>query len=146
MNVSRGKHQKDLVVTFLQRVAALAVDWLLATMLFGALLWAVLGAGYFSSESGSYQVSVPAILYAVYLLTCWLWQGTTPGMLLFGLRIVDAETRGSPHPWQWWIRGLGFIVALAPLGLGFLWALWDPQGRTWPDHIAGTLVLTQTTS
>jgi uncharacterized RDD family membrane protein YckC len=33
------------------------------------------------------------------------------------------------------------LLSLAPAGLGFWWALFDAQGRSWHDIAAGTLVV-----
>ncbi len=124
-----------------RRIAALLVDWLLATLASASVLWAVLGAESFQTGDGTYQVTIPATLYAIYLLGSWLWKGTTPGLLLLGLRVIDVESRGTPLPWQWWVRGLGLLVAALPFGIGLLWAFWDPRGMAWHDHIAGTQVI-----
>ena len=32
-------------------------------------------------------------------------------------------------------------LSLLPLGLGYLWMLWDPQQQTWHDKICGTMVV-----
>jgi len=39
------------------------------------------------------------------------------------------------------IRAVSILISLLPLGLGFLWALWDPAQQTWHDKIAGTYVI-----
>lgn len=124
-----------------KRIAALLVDWLLATLAFACILWAVSGTESFQTGEGAYQITIPATLYAIYLLGSWLWKGTTPGLLLLGLRVIDLESRGTPRPWQWWLRGLGLLVAALPFGIGLLWALWDPRAMAWHDHIAGTQVI-----
>jgi len=134
-------HQNDDIVLFLKRIAALVIDWLLATMVFGALFWMFLGSEYFSAERGTFTLTVPLLMYVLYWLGLWLWRGTTPGMMLLSLRIIDVESKATPQWWQWWVRYLGAIVALTPLGLGLLWALWDPRGRAWHDHIAGTQIV-----
>ena len=124
-----------------RRVAALLVDGLLATLVFTLTLWAVFGTESFRTGDGTYQITIPATLYAIYLLGSWLWKGTTPGLLLLGLRVIDLESRGTPLPWQWWVRGLGLLVAVLPFCIGLLWAFWDPRGMAWHDHIAGTQVI-----
>jgi uncharacterized RDD family membrane protein YckC len=38
-------------------------------------------------------------------------------------------------------RALGFILSLATLGLGLLYALFDAEGRAAHDHLSGTIVI-----
>jgi uncharacterized RDD family membrane protein YckC len=38
------------------------------------------------------------------------------------------------------IRSIVALGSALPLGLGFLWMLWDKQGETWHDKVAGTRV------
>lgn len=128
---------------FFKRCAAFIVDGIVATVVYIAAVSLLFGADYFDTGGGTYQVSVPLVLYAAYWLGLWFWRGTTPGMLLFGLRVIDADNGSAPLRWQWWVRALGMLVAAAPAGLGFLWALWDPEGRAWQDHISGTRVVGQ---
>ena len=140
-DTKRMGRRQPLLSLCIRRTAALLTDWLLATLVFGSVLWLVFGTESFRTGDGTYHIAVPAILYAIYLLGFWLWRATTPGMMLFGIRVIDLNTRDTPLPWQWWMRGLGFMVAAIPLGLGFIWALWDERGRAWHDHVAGTIVV-----
>jgi uncharacterized RDD family membrane protein YckC len=39
------------------------------------------------------------------------------------------------------VRGLGGVLSVASLGIGFLWILRDPQHQAWHDKIAGTIVV-----
>jgi len=39
------------------------------------------------------------------------------------------------------LRSFGYLVSLGCFGLGFLWALFDPEHLTWHDKISGTLVV-----
>ena len=36
------------------------------------------------------------------------------------------------------------ILSFIPLGLGYAWALWDPQRQTWHDKIMHTYVMRDT--
>lgn len=76
------------------------------------------------------------------LATIWFWKrfGATPGKLAGGLRIVDAAG-GQLATWQLVARYLGYVIAIAPLGLGLLWILVDRRGQGWHDKIARTLVV-----
>ena len=39
------------------------------------------------------------------------------------------------------LRTFGYLVSLGCFGLGFLWALFDPEQLTWHDKISRTLVV-----
>lgn len=58
-----------------------------------------------------------------------------------GLLVVD-EATGERVSWGRAIfRTVAMAISVAPLGLGYWWALIDPQGRTWHAQIARTRVI-----
>ncbi len=62
----------------------------------------------------------------------WTHNGQTLGMQVWGLRIQNAD--GSAITlWQALLRFLVAIASWLVLGLGFLWALWDKDKRSWHD-------------
>lgn len=66
--------------------------------------------------------------------------GATPGKRLVGLKVVKED--GSPVDGQAALaRAASSLVSWYALTAGYLWALKDPQGRTWHDLIAGTRVV-----
>jgi uncharacterized RDD family membrane protein YckC len=61
--------------------------------------------------------------------------GQTMGKRLLGVIILTPE--GNILDWRSSVlRALTAIVSAAPLFLGFLWAIWDPEHRTWHDKVA----------
>jgi uncharacterized RDD family membrane protein YckC len=77
---------------------------------------------------------------AAYFIVSWMRGGQTIGMKPWRLRVVRSD--GTPPDLAH--AGLRFVVALLSLvavGLGFWWALFDGQGRSWHDIAAGTLVV-----
>jgi uncharacterized RDD family membrane protein YckC len=77
---------------------------------------------------------------AAYFIVSWMRGGQTIGMRPWRLRVVRSD--GTPPDLAH--AALRFAVALlslAPAGLGFWWALFDAQGRSWHDIAAGTLVV-----
>jgi uncharacterized RDD family membrane protein YckC len=38
------------------------------------------------------------------------------------------------------LRGLGYLISILPLLLGFLWMLIDPEHLTWADKVSGTYI------
>lgn len=74
----------------------------------------------------------------------WFWHksGQTLGMRTWRIQLVSAA-EGRPLPgWkQCIIRSLGGAASLSLLGLGYWYALFDPQRRCWHDRLSGTEVI-----
>lgn len=67
------------------------------------------------------------------------WDGQTIGKRVVGVRVTRPD--GSPvDPALAAGRAAMRIVSGFALGLGFLWAAWDPERRTWHDSVADTRV------
>jgi uncharacterized RDD family membrane protein YckC len=89
-------------------------------------------------------VSMGAIVLVImflYLSASTSLAGRTWGMSLLSLRAVDADTGLPPTTKQSVTRALLYMVSLAALGLGVIYALFDAEGRTAHDHISGTAVV-----
>jgi uncharacterized RDD family membrane protein YckC len=66
--------------------------------------------------------------------------GSTPGKRLMKLRVVSLDG-SEPDKRQRWLRAAFSLVSGYAVGLGYLWALFEPQKRGWHDLIAGTRVV-----
>lgn len=77
-----------------------------------------------------------------YLIAWPAERGGTAGKLLLGLTVARRRDGASPigYPWAT-VRAFGYALSALPLGLGFLWALWDRDRQTWHDKLAGTVVV-----
>ena len=73
----------------------------------------------------------------------WIAWMATPGKLLLDCRIVDANTKQKARPGQLVIRYLSYLVSAIPLGLGFIWILFDKHNQGWHDKLSKTLVIMQ---
>lgn len=82
------------------------------------------------------------ILLFGYVVYMWLKFATTPGKLLFGLRVVDSNSFEKITLKQATKRFFSLILSAAPLFLGFMWAHFDKRCQTWHDKISGTVVVT----
>jgi uncharacterized RDD family membrane protein YckC len=79
------------------------------------------------------------VLVGVYFLLFMLSSSQTPGMKLKHLTVVTRD--GFPlDPATAFMRGLGYFISIAPLMLGFVWALIDPEHLTWADKVSGTFL------
>ncbi|HJR05726.1 MAG TPA: RDD family protein [Pyrinomonadaceae bacterium] len=84
---------------------------------------------------------IVVVLMFLYLMAATALAGRTWGMSLVSLRTVDAETGMSPTTGQCVRRAFGYMLSLATLGLGLLYALFDAEGRAAHDHLSGTIVI-----
>ena len=106
--------------SFLLRAVAVVVDWVIFAIL-TAVLFHLSGLGW--------------VVYEVCLLT--LWNGQTIGKKAVGIKV-----QGVQGDWgKAIVRTLMKVVSAVPLGLGYFWMLWDKDGQTWHDKVAGTTVV-----
>jgi uncharacterized RDD family membrane protein YckC len=90
-----------------------------------------LGAlGLLAGMSALYQIYLGGIL------------GQTAGKRLFHLRVISS--RGSaPGPFLGCVRFVTLLLSLLPVGLGWLWCLFDREHRALHDHLSGTYVIVE---
>ena len=91
------------------------------------------------SAPANYAISylVPAIAIVLF----WMARQATPGKMLLGMKIADAQTLGPPTRKQDIGRYLAYYVSILCLMLGFLWVAFDPRKQGWHDKLAGTVVI-----
>jgi uncharacterized RDD family membrane protein YckC len=119
-------------------VLPLLALWFVAAVLALALTGGALDVHRFADKALMQALAFG--ITAAYFIVSWIRGGQTIGMRPWRLRVV----RGDGTPPDLAHAALRFAVALlslAPAGLGFWWALFDAQGRSWHDIAAGTLVV-----
>ncbi len=84
---------------------------------------------------------INGVLPAIAIVVFWIYRQATPGKMAIRASIVDAATGGHPTTAQLAIRYVGYYVSLLPLGLGFLWIVFDPRKQGWHDKLAKTVVV-----
>jgi uncharacterized RDD family membrane protein YckC len=82
-----------------------------------------------------------AIVMFIYLTTAVGMFGKTFGMKLFSLETIDIEENDYPTFHQAAVSSSVYLVSLALGGIGFLPALFNPERRTAPDLLSGTIVV-----
>jgi uncharacterized RDD family membrane protein YckC len=130
---------------FSLRCGALLIDYIILAIIiaFCTLLARPLGSGTRAAGSGVEAFGIFAALAALLLnlSVVVVWRGQTLGKWATGLRIEPKD--GGPL--EWWrilVRHfLGYPLSLLTLGIGFLVAVFDAQGRALHDLIAGTIVV-----
>jgi len=92
-------------------------------------------------ENFQWQRLLVNMLPIFLIVSLWVKYAATPGKLLVYTEIVDADTGKPIDLQQAMLRSIAYIISLIPLGLGFLWILWDKRKQGWHDKIAGTVVI-----
>lgn len=129
---------------FWVRSTASMVDSILLLAITMPLLLMIYGKDYYLSFTfikGPADFLINWVFPLIAVVLFWITKSATPGKMLFGLKIVDAETGGKPTPTRLLIRYLAYYLSAIPLGLGFLWIAFDKRKQGWHDKIAGTLVI-----
>ena len=72
----------------------------------------------------------------------FMWRFTaTPGMRILKIKAVDFSSGGPISADKSFLRAFFSLVSLGVLLLGYAWAIWEKDGRTWHDLIAGTKII-----
>jgi len=126
------------------RVGASIIDSILILIIIAPLLTFIYGEEYWLSEAfvqGTWDVLLNYILPAIAIIIFWVYRSATPGKMVLGLTIVDAQTGGKPTTGQFIGRYLGYYVSTIPLFLGLIWVGIDKRKQGWHDKLAGTVVI-----
>ena len=79
--------------------------------------------------------------WLVFFLYSWLMiafnDGRTVGKMALGIRIARPDGSAVDLGTSAARAGMSLVSGLA-FGLGYLWAAWDPERRTWHDMVADT--------
>jgi len=84
--------------------------------------------------------SVLLIIFLSYIATFTALGAKTLGMDHEHLEVVNYQGHSIAAK-EVRLRSFGYLVSLGCFGLGFLWALFDPEQLTWHDKISRTLVV-----
>ena len=73
----------------------------------------------------------------------WFWHrtGQTPGLRMFGMRVVRDADGGPVSVGAALLRLVGYWIDSLVFYLGFIWIFIDKRKRCWHDLIAGTVVI-----
>ncbi len=82
-----------------------------------------------------------AIVMFIYLTTSVGMFGKSIGMKIFSLETIDIEENDYPTFHQAAVSSSVYLASLALGGIGFLPALFNPERRTAPDLLSGTIVV-----
>ena len=128
------------------RVVASLIDSVLLAIILTPIILAIYGRQYFSAVrliAGPGDFLLTWVLPAIAVVVFWIYRSATPGKLILGLRIVDANSGAPLGTRQSIARYLGYYVSLIPFGLGMLWVAFDPRKQGFHDKLARTVVVRQ---
>lgn len=129
---------------FWRRVVASLIDTVLVSLVLAPIL-ALLGReAHFGLTDEIPPLSdnlLNLLLPAAIIIAFWLIKQGTPGKLLMGARVVDAQTGATLTTGQAIGRYLAYYVSLIPFCLGFFWVGFDARKQGWHDKLAGTVVV-----
>lgn len=125
--------------TLLRRLGAILYDTLLviALLMFVSTIFLInRGGEAVEPYTLPHQITLLVVIY-VFFVGFWSRTGSTLGMLAWGLRVETADGK-APSIAVASVRFMAAIASWIPLGLGFLWQLWDKDQLTWHDRLSGT--------
>jgi uncharacterized RDD family membrane protein YckC len=133
-------------VGFWARVLASVVDSVLVLVILVPLLLAIYGREYLDPEratffAGPADVFLNLVAPAIAIVLFWIHRKATPGKMLIGAEVIDAQTGAALTVRQSIGRYLGYYVSILPLLLGLVWVAFDPRKQGWHDKLAGTVVV-----
>jgi uncharacterized RDD family membrane protein YckC len=82
--------------------------------------------------------TIGTVIYFVYF---WGTSGSTLGMRIFNLRVVDADTGAPIGIARAIVRYLMAIVNGLACYIGWIWVAFDPRKQGWHDKVANSIVL-----
>lgn len=88
-----------------------------------------------------FDLLINYILPFVFTIVVWLIWSASPGKILLGLKIVDADTGQNLNFKKAVIRYLGYFPAMMVLFIGIFWIAFDPRKQGWHDKMANTVVI-----
>lgn len=140
---------------FLRRLAAALIDGLLLLLVLTPLTVIFTSGSYLPSFDSEGDIMTPMVavefdwayllindlLPMVLVVFFWVRHRATPGKSLMDCEVVDATTFDNLRVGQSILRYIGYFVSMLPLGLGFLWIIWDRKNRGFHDMLAHTVVI-----
>jgi uncharacterized RDD family membrane protein YckC len=128
------------VASLPERRRAAILDAALLLFSYGAMLalFTALGGRLgFNKIDAAVTGATLALFYAQYFALFTFFGGSTPGMILRGIRVVAFDGRIPTSRQMAW-RSFGYLISAGTIFLGFLWALWDDDHLCWHDRISQT--------
>jgi uncharacterized RDD family membrane protein YckC len=108
--------------------------------LYSLIFWQVGGRFSFGPLQLAATGLIAAFFIVLYFSACTAMASATPGLMWAGLEVITFEGNQPAISDCLW-RGLGYLVSMSALMLGFIWAAVDAEGLTWHDRMSRTFVV-----
>ncbi len=128
---------------FWSRLLATAIDTIWLYGLIYSVLWFIFGinpldpVASYSATQFAFEYLIPLIVVMIF----WMKMSATPGKMILGIKIVDAETHEKVSGARLFVRYFAYFISMIPLCLGFFWVAWDKKKQGWHDKIAKTVLI-----
>lgn len=131
---------------FWLRTGATIIDSILILLVTTPMLLTIYGLVYYTDPTpviiaGPADFLVSYVFPAIAVIVFWQRKQATPGKMLVAVKIVDATTGNPASTYQLIGRYFAYIISAIPLGLGYLWVVFDRRKQGWHDKLAGTMVI-----
>ena len=143
LSIPALKTDSENRATFARRTTAALFDLVLVVLLSTLVVAAIefTGGNWIDSRVIGLAGGITIVSLGFYLTLSIAFTGRTIGMRWLSLRTIDVRTGLIPTGGQSIKRTIGYLLSLAPLGLGVIYALIDPDGRTLYDRFSKTTVV-----
>lgn len=128
--------------SFQIRALAHLIDIIFITVFVTLPLELYINASSITGSKAAILNSVTQLLLLALTVYFWIKLKGTPGKILLKICVVNADGRQLTIG-QSIVRYFAYIVSLLPLGLGFIWAFVDKEGRCWHDLLSKSYVVNQ---
>ncbi|WP_404363419.1 RDD family protein [Marinobacter sp.] len=140
--------------SLVKRLLAMLYDGLICIAVLLVVTWAytlvaawITGFDRYAELAEKGQLNTDPLLTSVLFVTLYLFfgyfwtrTGQTLGMQVWRIRVENAN--GTSITWvQALLRYMMGWLSWAPLGLGYLWMIWDSEKRTWTDRFSESRVV-----
>lgn len=105
----------------------------------GAVLQTLFSEGHMARKL--YEHLAFTLVMATVVLAAWHYFAATPGKMLLGMKIIDADTGLPLSTSQSIQRYLGYMISTFVFCLGFIWVAFDKRKQGWHDKMANTVVV-----
>jgi len=89
------------------------------------------------------EQSVQILILGILILGFWIKTQSTPGKMLFSMKILSHDNLEKPTIIQYIVRLSCYPISILPLGLGIFYILVNKKRRALHDIISGTIVVSE---
>ena len=124
-----------------RRLGAMVYDSMIVVAIWMATIFLLVTISR-SEITGFWLQSLLFLEVFFFFLYFWRAEGQTVGMMAWRMRVLSDDGNLISIS-QATMRFAGAILAIGCFGLGYLWALVDPLGRSWPDLMSGSHIVVE---